>query len=87
MIHIGMTAQGRPWASQEAFSRPAFILPVINPSEMWPTLSSCADWLSIEDFFSGAVFVHSDNVTCPFNSLHFRRIMRTPIFTKKPEVN
>ncbi|GFX94788.1 platelet-activating factor acetylhydrolase [Trichonephila clavipes] len=38
----------------------------INPSKIWPALSLCANWLGIEDFFSGAVFVHSDNVACPF---------------------
>ncbi|GFX19289.1 hypothetical protein TNCV_3014281 [Trichonephila clavipes] len=45
----------------------------INPSEIWPAPSSCADWLRIEDSFSGA-FVHSDNVTCPFNSLYFDEV-------------
>ncbi|GFS79686.1 nuclear receptor coactivator 7 [Trichonephila clavipes] len=42
----------------------------VNPSEIWPALSSCANWLSIEDFFSDAVFIHSDNVICPFNVLY-----------------
>ncbi|PRD32269.1 UNVERIFIED_CONTAM: Aspartate aminotransferase [Trichonephila clavipes] len=32
-----------------------------RPSKIWPALSSCANLLGIEDFFTGAVFIHSDN--------------------------
>ncbi|GFV56036.1 hypothetical protein TNCV_2266221 [Trichonephila clavipes] len=47
---------------------------VINPSKIWPALSLSAISLSIEDFLSDAVFAHSDNETCPFNSLYFDEV-------------
>ncbi|PRD26494.1 UNVERIFIED_CONTAM: hypothetical protein NCL1_37948 [Trichonephila clavipes] len=46
----------------------------INPSKIWLALSSCTNWLGNEDFFIGAVFVHSDNVTCQSNSLYFDEV-------------
>ncbi|GFV61462.1 uncharacterized protein TNCV_2938041 [Trichonephila clavipes] len=53
---------------------------VINPSKIWFTLSSSVNWLGIEDLFSGVVFVHFDNVTCPFNSLHFDEVYSVRFF-------
>ncbi|GFU92610.1 hypothetical protein TNCV_4795381 [Trichonephila clavipes] len=51
-------------------------------SKIWPALSSCANWLGIEDFFSGALFVHSDNLTCPpFNLLYLMKLtMSDPLY-------
>ncbi|GFX09182.1 transposon Tf2-9 polyprotein, partial [Trichonephila clavipes] len=45
-----------------------------HQSKIWPAPSSCTNWFSIEDPFSGVVLVHSDNVTCPFNSLYFDEV-------------
>ncbi|GFV57044.1 hypothetical protein TNCV_2931671 [Trichonephila clavipes] len=39
------------------------IIKAISPANIWHALSSCTNRLGIEDFFSGAVFVHSGNVS------------------------
>ncbi|GFV85772.1 hypothetical protein TNCV_2003921 [Trichonephila clavipes] len=36
--------------------------------------SSMSQLVGNQSFFSGAVYVHSDNVTCPFNSLYFDEV-------------
>ncbi|GFS53908.1 hypothetical protein TNCV_3761421 [Trichonephila clavipes] len=46
----------------------------INPSKIWPAFSPCSNWLGIEDFFSGAAFVHTDNVTRPFNPFYLDEV-------------
>ncbi|GFU61497.1 hypothetical protein TNCV_2287921 [Trichonephila clavipes] len=51
------------WTLKQSLLREWDGLKAINPSKIWPAVSSCTNWLGIEDFFSGAVYVQSDNVT------------------------
>ncbi|GFX61773.1 hypothetical protein TNCV_1382711 [Trichonephila clavipes] len=79
---FGMEARFASHMPRKCHRRPLHRLKrtVINPSKIWPAFSSSANWLSIEDFFIGAVFVHSDNVICPFNSLYFDEVNNVRFF-------
>ncbi|GFX18621.1 hypothetical protein TNCV_3310821 [Trichonephila clavipes] len=52
----------------------------INPSMIWSVLLCVPIGWALKTLFSDAVFVHSDNVTCSFNSLYFDEVNNVRFF-------